>query len=65
MRRKLRSNIGITPLRVAVTKHSPPVCQSAADNIALTLLSNVDAKIEIEGIVFAIAKILVVNQLIE
>ena len=30
----LRSNIGITPLRVAVPKHSPP---DSADNIALTL----------------------------
>ena len=45
VRRELRSNIGITPLLVAVTKHSPPVRQpDSADKIPLTLLSNVNSK---------------------
>ena len=34
VRRELRGNIGVTPVCVVVPKHSPPVCQSAADNIA-------------------------------
>ena len=40
---ELRSNIGITPLCIAVSKHSPP---DSADNIALTLLSNVNPKLQ-------------------
>ena len=50
MRREVRSNIGITPLLVAVTKHSPSARPpDSADNIALTLLSNVDAKTLVDG----------------